>query len=50
MVTNSTVKSGMSLIILVLGVHVPKKFWTYNVNMIEMTPENLPLSPCFSMR
>ena len=47
--TFSTVKSGMSPIILLTGTLVPHKFEINNSSMIELTPEKLLVSPYFPM-
>ena len=47
--TFSTLKSGMSPIILAVGANVPTYLRFVNGNITEVTPEKLPMSPYFSM-
>ena len=47
--TFSTLKSGMSPIILAVGTHVPTTLRFMNGNITKVTPEKLPMSPYFSM-
>ena len=47
--TFSTLKSGMSPIILTVGANVPTHLRFMNGNMTEVTPEKLQMSPYFSM-
>ena len=47
--TFSTLKSGMSPIILTVGANVPTHLRFMNGNITEVTPEKLQMSPYFSM-
>ena len=47
--TFSTLKSGMSPIILAEGAHDPRNLRFTNGNITLVTPEKLPMSPYFSM-